>query len=397
MHKEQIKKIIIEFEHFFSQDLSTHINEGNVGLLSGRCSLLFSNAILCLNNETLDRSIYIDEHIEYIIETLDENSNLFVSLSNGIAGVGFCLHYIQENNLSEYDLEDTLEEIDEILEDTMYETGQNENNFDPLHGSIGIALYLIKRKKYFSSIAILVQKIYDKIIKDEHEFKWQTYDQFRTKKMVYDFGLAHGNASLLFFLSKCYNHNINSDLSKDMMYNIISFYNRNEQKIEETGSIYPSSISVESYSSNKQSFSRLAWCYGDLGALHALFFAATSLEDKLLIKHFKDLIIQTTSRKEPAETIIKDACFCHGSAGLAHIYSKLSKKIDDYRVKEAATYWLKETLGYKKSDDVFFSLRDDVENINYMSLLDGVTGVSSVLCSIDNIKIKEWDSFLLLS
>jgi lantibiotic biosynthesis protein len=98
--------------------------------------------------------------------------------------------------------------------------------------------------------------------------------------------------------------------------------------------------------------------------------------------------------------MVKDAGFCHGCAGIAHMYNKLWHSTHQPVFKAACDFWMQRTLdmatypdgmaGHKKytgTEGVFESTP---------ALLDGVAGIGLVLLSYLTGDFS-WDYCLMLN
>src|SRR4029453_2615946 len=54
------------------------------------------------------------------------------------------------------------------------------------------------------------------------------------------------------------------------------------------------------------------------------------------------------AERPASETGVVNACFCHGAAGLAHIYNRMYHATGESKLGAAAQYWLERTLGFHR-------------------------------------------------
>ena len=92
---------------------------------------------------------------------------------------------------------------------------------------------------------------------------------------------------------------------------------------------------------------RLAWCYGDAGIAAALFIAGrctgqSSWEEEALA------IARHSANRAPETCRVRDVCFCHGSAGLAHIFNRFYQVTHDELFAGASRYWIDQSVQYRK-------------------------------------------------
>src|SRR5699024_10935192 len=103
---------------------------------------------------------------------------------------------------------------------------------------------------------------------------------------------------------------------------------------------FPSYIQI---SNKEQIGSRLAWCYGDLGIGMALYITARHLNNTDIERKSIDILGSTISRRTQDITGVVDACFCHGTCGIGHIYNRLYNYTNISMFKDASIYWFNKT------------------------------------------------------
>jgi lantibiotic modifying enzyme len=93
-----------------------------------------------------------DDHNQKAIGLISE---IFESVSKGfsnhlfaggLAGIGWLIEFLEQNEFLEADTNEIIGELDEYLSPLMIKEIKS-GNFDYLHGAGGIALYLLKRMK----------------------------------------------------------------------------------------------------------------------------------------------------------------------------------------------------------------------------------------------------------
>jgi hypothetical protein len=84
--------------------------------------------------------------------------------------------------------------------------------------------------------------------------------------------------------------------------------------------------------------SRLAWCYGDLGAAAVLWRAGLALNDDIATVAALRALHAASSRP-PTRSGVQDAGLCHGTAGVALLFHQLARATGDATVVEAGERW----------------------------------------------------------
>ena len=148
---------------------------------------------------------------------------------------------------------------------------------------------------------------------------------------------------------------------------------------------------------------RLAWCYGDPGAAVALLAAGTALGDDGVVALARDVALGCAGRDGG-----DDATLCHGSAGLAHIFNRLSQSLGDEQLRELALHWLTLTLdrhgaGLTEVDRRRLETQNaahpdsDVPVDAGYGLLFGAAGVGLALASAVSNRPPQWDAPMFLT
>jgi lantibiotic modifying enzyme len=144
-------------------------------------------------------------------------------------------------------------------------------------------------------------------------------------------------------------------------------------------------------------FSRISWCYGDLGIVIAILQAGIITQNKFWIEESLKIGIQISKRKDKIG--IQDACLCHGTAGNGHIFNRLYQYSEIEEFKNASIFWYAETLKFHELYGHFKFYTNDIDNQwkKEQGILEGSAGIGLALISaISHIEPK-WDRSLLLS
>jgi lantibiotic modifying enzyme len=209
-------------------------------------------------------------------------------------------------------------------------------------------------------------------------------------------GLSHGLPSILKFCICCYKKNIQVEKAKKNAYKIIDFLVW--VKSRAPGETFPNTISKRNQSPN--SGSRLSWCYGDLSIGFILYQSGVAFNDSTITEFALDVMLNTIPRKSIGETNVRDAGFCHGSAGIAHIYNKMWHYTNNVLFKDACSFWIKETLDFSVNQDspagYKVYLKDEYPQLDSYGLLTGISGIGLALLSFIN-KEYDWDYCLMLN
>lgn len=331
----------------------------------------------CLNN--LEISFNRILHIETINPTY----------SSGLSGILDVANYISKTE----NINIGLKKINSKIEDSLYNIALSylkRNNYDFLHGALGIANYLLNIKspklkylvKYLLSIGVHINK---------SMVAWKSYN--KNGKVEYNLGLSHGIPSIIVFLSKCVISGIEENSCKDYLLKTINFVESN--KIENAKSIY-------SYTTNNTDASRLAWCYGDLGIARSFYISSVALSSKEILDNSLLIMGEVSNRINLEENYVQDASLCHGSSGIAHIFNLFYNETRSENFKKLTYYWINETiiLGNHKNGIAGYKTWYGNEQgwRNEVGFLEGVVGIGlSLNYFLSYNKKSKWSQFLLLS
>ena len=144
---------------------------------------------------------------------------------------------------------------------------------------------------------------------------------------------------------------------------------------------------------------RTAWCYGDLGIAASLSLAARALDSRQLAAEALRAAHRAAARSL-ASTGVVDASFCHGAAGLAHIFGRLHQLHDDAELERARRHWLEHTLALARPGEGiggYRTLQPGGGWSDERGLLEGAAGVGLVLLAASSEQPPSWDRALQLS
>lgn len=143
---------------------------------------------------------------------------------------------------------------------------------------------------------------------------------------------------------------------------------------------------------------RSAWCYGDPGVAVALLAAARAVGEPGWEQ--EALAIARRSCARPAdETGVIDACFCHGTSGLGHLYNRLYQATGEESFARAAGDWFEQTLTRwdRRGEDPAGWLETAESWWQQAELLEGGTGAGLALLAATSPAEPGWDRPLLAS
>jgi hypothetical protein len=376
-------------------------NKYDNGLLSGK----LGEAIFLY-----EYSIYNPQYYEYANQILDQvyesvyKGNIFHTYCNGLAGICIGIYYLQDRKIIEpFDF--VSKEIDCYLEEKLKECVVC-NNYDFLHGAIGIGFYFIERInkgniKLIGALKQVIDYIDKNAIIENDLIKWA---KINAKTASYDISLSHGISSIIIFLCqllsiKNINNYVNTTKIKRLINGAVKYILSQKINVNKYRSYFPYT-SVES--SQEIKGSRLAWCYGDLGISMILLEVAVILNNKIYSDIAINILNYSCIRRNLHKNFVFDSGLCHGTSGIALIFYKLFYKTNNFTYLNTAKYWIDRTLEYcnpSKGIDTFKIYYDAKHNVwqKNLSLLEGLSGIGLTLLSFYYKENPFWSKFLLLS
>ncbi|MBK9222611.1 MAG: lanthionine synthetase C family protein [Saprospiraceae bacterium] len=341
---------------------------------------------------------YINDCLESISKKCLENN-----FGNGLTGIVCGLLFLRSRHFVNFEPDYLLNEIDEVIFD-FANNELNASNYDYIYGGLGGLQYFLERMPNLyarNAIEILIRQIDIISEKIDDSVTWRDY--FTTKfghneKKRYNFGLAHGIPSIIYFLSRVYNLNINRQKCFELLHGSINWLLQNKFNNSNL-SLFPSFLEIN----EKANSSRLGWCYGDLGIANALWYAGISLGNNVWKTEAISILMHACGRKNLENNFVFDACVCHGAAGIHLLFNRFYQSTKLIEFKYASNYWLEQTLEMSRFEDGFAGYKTKVMRnnepiwINSSGFLYGISGIGLCLISaISNVEPK-WDRILLLS
>ncbi len=374
----------------------------NIGLHAGISGialfLAYYDRIILEKNEISPR---VMEILEHNIECINSGKKLY-TICSGISGFGWlCEHLRKLGMLNREDIE-FLDDLDPFLYKQMM-ADIKEGNYDYLHGALGVGTYFLSRfdkKEVPGYLEELFTELEKSAIPCENgAVKWLSVLDRDTGEKGFNISLSHGMSSIVAFLTRLHQLDFETEKVSRLLTKTITYIL--DQIIYIKGSIsYFPSFSKESSKGNN--YSRLGWCYGDLGIAHILWQAAVSLKNT----KWEDIAIQilrhTSNRCDLSNNGVNDAGLCHGSAGLAHVFWNLYMNTKEFVFRETTDYWLNITMNMAKYDDGlagFKAWRKEKYGgpVKSDSFLEGIAGIGLVLLSHLKSDEIDWEECLMLS
>jgi lantibiotic modifying enzyme len=359
-----------------------------LGLYDGQFGKLIYLAYFSKYRKDDSINILFNKQLDVFLESFSRGCYT-PTFCSGISGILYGLTLLNQYELIDVDISNTEIIFESYLSNALIHY-INVQEYDFMHGALGIGVFFLKSKNnYTKQLSYIISYLNSTSIIEDNKIKWISHIN-KARKDEYNISLSHGISSIVIFLCMAYQKNIMTDISKKLIIGAINYILSQEINFLEYNSCFVST-SKESQGYIKKS--RLGWCYGDLGIALALWKAGHTLNNNAWNNKAVYILEQASTRRSLPENYINDMFICHGTSGVAHIFNHMYLETSNNKFKQAAEYWINQTIMYYTSYNQQSTLN---KGYDYYCLLEGISGVGLVLLSYMNSDIS-WDEILLLS
>lgn len=387
-------------ESIYKELMSSELSN-NIGLHAGTSGvalfIAYYDKIVNLKTSVNQRIMDI---LEYNIERIN-SGHWQHSICSGISGFGWlCEHLRKLRMLKEEDVE-FLDDIDGFLYSKMIFDIKN-GNYDYLHGALGVGAYFLSRFKKNKSpefLKILLEELEKTGIPCESDaIKWMSKLNVEGKK-GYNISLSHGMSSIAAFLVCLHQLKFETEKVEKLLVQTITYILHQMTYNENSISYFPS---YSKESNSRDHYSRLGWCYGDLGISYTLWRAALVLDNKEWEIIALRVLYHNCKRFDLQMNGVKDAGLCHGSAGISHIFWSLYQNTRIPEFRRASDYWLNITIQMFKNANGLAGFKvwrtEELGGTIFSDfLLDGFSGIGLTFLSRMGRYILSWDECIMLN
>jgi lantibiotic biosynthesis protein len=329
------------------------------------------------------------------------------SLWGGFTGVAWAADLVDP--LLDPDAEDRGEAVDDALLRLLSRANPWSAPYDLVVGLAGLGVYALQRHPRPLATECLrqvVERLHECACRDEHGLYWWTppaeihhesREQYPSGRA--DLGVAHGVAGVIALLGGLCGAGVEQATARPLLEGAVRWLLAHSMPTE-AGPTFPIWVAP-----GFQPWpARCAWCYGDPGIAAALLMAARGAGDVGWEQAAVALACRAAERPT-SQTGVVNACFCHGAAGLAHIYNRMYQATGEPKLRRAALYWLERTLD-------FYRLARDKEGSwvqgswdpaqkpwtwTGIDVVNGAAGVALVLLAAATSVEPAWDRMFLVS
>ncbi|MBL7729362.1 MAG: lanthionine synthetase C family protein [Dinghuibacter sp.] len=393
--KEKVKDIEGQIQKI-DGIINAHIaNIDDAGLFSGFAGILLHKAAMWQyfkSEQYYNDCSNILNRIFDVIENRQREDNSYCS---GIAGVGMVLRHLVKKELFDFDYKSVIDEFTPPIINTLELCIEN-NFLDFLYGATGLGIYLLDTDEtgvYNHHVESIINHIEKVSVPGPDGRMLEQYEPYDPPFTGCNFGLAHGIPAILVFLSKASEKGIMKEHTAQLTAEIVDYLLSNRNTNPADISAFPNFIT--DHPSKQDRYSRLAWCYGDLGVCASLMLYAGTHNNKRVMDIASEVLVNASFRLNQDEPIpATDPFFCHGTAGMAHIFNRAYNITGAPQLKHAVNVWVQESFNYLNDNAFLETLKT---NNDKADLLNGIAGTSLVLLSLITGENPDWDKFFLLS
>jgi lantibiotic biosynthesis protein len=320
-----------------------------------------------------------------------------ISLFSGISGVSWLLGELASGP----EAEALIAHFDGALWSHLWETTAD-IPYDLAGGLVGVGVCMAGRGDARSRrIADLVlTRLESTAAVDSGRTTWYTSPRFLHESWrelfpdgLVDLGVAHGIPGIIGMLAQFIQLDLQAERSRKLLESTASWLLESiPLAVPRFGSHWPGGSDEPK---------RIGWCRGDAGVAGVLLHAAQVLASAELQREALRLLKAISAPL--LQDGLRDAGFCHGIAGLAHIYSVAFRRSGDAAMFVEAERWLARLLSFQAPGAMGFagyaSLRfqGDVPRWEAdSSLLTGAVGIALVLLAATEAQEPSWQRLFVV-
>ncbi len=318
-------------------------------------------------------------------------------LYGGFVGVAWVAEHLAGASDGAVDVNAAVDEL--VAAQVASQTG----HFDLIMGLAGLGCYALERGSRPSSrrcLALIVDELARRAEEREGGLTWSTPPDFMGVNEAescpdgnINLGLAHGQPGVIAFLAAAATVHETAERARPLLRGAVDWM------LDHGRAPSQAHFAAHMYRGVPSPQVRMAWCYGDPGVVAAFSQANVILQDERLGAAIRALA-HGAAAVPYAESGVTYAGFCHGSAGLSHVFNRLYQSEGDALLGDAARTWLRHTLnGARPGQGIggYVSPSPDDQYRRDPTFLTGALGIALALVAAATEIDPAWDRTLLLS
>jgi hypothetical protein len=348
-----------------------------------------------------DAAHHAERCLDEAVDTL-ASTPLAASLYAGFSGVAWAAEVV--GRLVDPGGEDRGEAIDDALAQLLARADLDREPFDVIYGLTGLGVYALERWPRAAAVDAadwIVAHFEERARRDRTGAYWWTAPALLLgrRRQEYpeggvDLGVAHGVAGVIPFLARASALRAGPTSAKGLVEDAVRWLLARAVP-GDAGPTIPYFVADGA----PPLPARSAWCYGDPGVAAALLVAAEDAREPFWVEEATALAVRAAARPPHLSGVV-DAGFCHGSAGLAHLFNRMFQLTGEARLAEAARFWLERTLDLcapGEPEPLPWVSEAGQPPWSGLGLLEGAAGVALVLLAASTAVEPVWDRMFLAS
>ena len=390
-----------------AESITSLPGERDPSLSKGQAGLALLYTWLAQTRRMPQADVLARQCLDQAIEAVSTKA-MNASLWGGFTGVAWAADLV--GRLLDPDAEDRSETVDDALLRLLSRANPWSAPYDLVVGLTGLGVYALQRGPRPLAIECLcrvVERLHECAQHDEHGLYWWTppaeihqesREQYPSGRV--DLGVAHGVAGVIALLGGLCGAGAGQATARPLLEGAVRWLLAHSVPTE-ADPTFPIWVAP----GFQPSPARCAWCYGDPGIAAALLMAARGAGDAGWEPAAVALACRAAARPA-SQTGVVNASFCHGAAGLAHLYNRMYQATGESKLRRAALYWLERTLDfYRLARDnggpwvqgSWDPAQRELWTWTGVDVVDGAAGVALVLLAAATSVEPAWDRMFLVS
>lgn len=354
---------------------TSQVQYENDGLFGGKLGLVWQNYYLWQATREYAHKEACLRVLGEVFDNLNNDTPQLsgAAMSGGAAGFGYVVTHLHRAEWLDFDLNQTLADLDEFIYESALEHIQ-QRKLDFWHGAFGMLFYFLERLPHHRQRAeVLIQKIVEQVQGDDDGL-WFPNVMREEDEPIINFSLSHGQTAFMLVLMQAAQKGIEEELVRSVVARGVNFLLRHERTVDYVTDFSYFPLCVHANTAEPRYNNRLAVCYGDLNLVLLMYKAAAFFDNAALKKRADLLGLNTLRRQNEQATLVSDSHFCHGAAGVAQFYHSLYRISGQEGYYKGYQYWIDRTIAALHQD-----LATDAFRETKGGLVSGYAGVALVL------------------
>ena len=372
---------------------------------AGPAELALFFGYLAVATSRLEHKVKAVRFLELAVQLFSAQEGL--ALYGGLCGLAWTIRHLEGPPVKlEIEAGELLELVDDHLL-RLLRLPSWKGDYDVINGLVGYGVYSLARlpeRTAVRTLTLIVSHLDASAERSADGISWLTPPRELTEEQraltpqgFYNLGMAHGVPGVIGFLAEAYARGIERRRTLRLLQGTVAWVLA--QKLPAGSTLL---LPVWAAPGTVARPSRVAWCYGDLGASLAILNAARTTGRKDWEREALTLA-RTAARCPYRQSDTKDACLCHGAAGNGHLFNRLFQSTGAAEFRTAAELYFRKALelggqrarlgGYS-----FWTPGRSGSNVNWHAnagLLSGLVGVGLALLAATRPVEPAWDNLLL--